>query len=176
MSSRQKARLHISSGETRRSPLEVTADAIISAKVNAIPPLERHVKGLLTERLSACLRQFTTEFEATLNTTVHFLQPRRAVRSPPLLSGSSGWHLHLLCHPSKDGRAKRLGAEEEIQGGYPHCLRCVLCHVKGRMDLLLPPSFWFYPPVCLFLHRLPLFTPPSLNLSPYLCCCGDQFG
>lgn len=35
-------------------------------------------------------------------------------------------------------------------GGCLHCLRHVLCGVKGSIDLL--PLFLFYPPVCLFLH------------------------
>ena len=46
-------------------------------------------------------------------------------------------------------------------GGGLHCLRCVLCCVKGSIDL--PPLlFLSYPPVCLFLCVcLPLLLHPS---------------
>lgn len=51
----------------------VTTVAIISAKVNIIPSLERQAERLLSDWLSTCLEQFTREFEVTLCMTIHFL-------------------------------------------------------------------------------------------------------
>lgn len=67
---------------------------------------------------------------------------------------------HLVCHFSNDGGVKRLGwrkgdlkgreegKEEEMGGGCLHCLRHVLCCVKGRIDIL--PLFFCFILLCVF--------------------------
>lgn len=165
--------MRVSSDDTSfaSQPGEGTTNVIILAKVNAILPLERRVKGLLRDRPSVCLHQFTTEFEATLYRspgeafTLFFCCLKAPVASPACR------HLSF----SNDGGAKRLGGEA-LRVGVSSLLEMCPVPCQRENGSSSAPTFLVYPPVCLFLHRLPLFTPPFLNLYPYLCCCGDQFG
>lgn len=89
---------------------------------------------------------------------------------------------HLVCHFSNDSGAKRRGGEDKMgdlkfkkkgerkgegrrEGdGCLHCLRCVLCCVKGSIDLF--PLFFVLSSCVSFSLCLPPFTPPSLILFP----------